>query len=132
MEGFKTSIGNILLSEIGNMNDKWLSFKNEFMIAQDTHIPRIKINSKNKSNPKWFNNEIYQAIIDRKKAYKTDRTILENKMNYVSLQRHVKSLINKAKRNEEIRISNLAYRNPKEFYKYVKSRNPICSSIGPL
>jgi ribonucleotide reductase alpha subunit len=127
----RESVGEIILNNNLDLNEAWLYFKEKFMEAQALYIPMKKMKAK-KNNPKWFNNNIKNAILERNKAYKLDKSVEENYNNYIYLRRKVKSLVNKAKINETFRISQLVKTNPKEFYKHVSNRNPVKSHIGPI
>ena len=116
-----------------SVNESWCSFRDNFMAQQTMFVPYKTIGSP-LSQPKWFTREIAATIRKRKIAYRKfkDTGNLVIKGDYNSLCRRVKSLVDRAKRDEELRIATLCKKNPKEFFGYVNSRKPIRNKIGPL
>ena len=73
-------------------------------------------------------------MLERNRSFKSYKrnTSSNNEQIYIENRRKVKKLIRSAKRNEEIRIASITKSNPKEFFIYVNSRNPVKNEIGAL
>ena len=84
--------------------------------------------------PKWFDDNISAAIGNRQKAYKIylAQPSEETKKAHVKKCRVVKTLIRRAKLQNEERVAAVAKSNPKAFFAHVNSTKPIKSCIGPL
>ncbi|CAF3620810.1 unnamed protein product [Rotaria socialis] len=134
-EGLRASLAEYSLDDaIEDVESLWNLFKDALLQKQEEFVPSIKVSSKTKISPKWFNSEIKQAILDRNKIYKIKKNepSPQNIQNYVVASRNVKRKIRTAKLNEETRIAAISKTNVKEFFSYVNSRKPIRSHIGPL
>ena len=131
--GLREAVCEIHLEWEQSVDESWCSFRDNFMTQQAKFVPCKKVGSTS-SQPKWFTREIAAAIRKRKFAYQKLKATntLANKDKYNRLRRKVKSLVNTAKREEELRIASLCKKNPKEFFGYVNSRKPIRNKIGPL
>ena len=104
------------------------------MGVQNQCIPK-KETFKNKINDcRWITSEIRRTILERNSLYKRYKKNLSysNEQAYIKCRRNVKKLIRSAKRSEEIRIAGTSKSNPKEFFKYVNSRNPVKHNIDAL
>ena len=117
-----------------DVDQKWLSFRTNFMTDQDLCIPKKGTTRNGTSQPKWFNSDIAKAIGDRQKAYKLLKTQPSQELETAHKRkcREVDRLVRKAKLDNEDRIAARAKENPKEFFQHVNSRKPIKSTIGPL
>ena len=98
------------------------------------HVPHKRKRVINKSNPKWFNNDISVAIRERNKVYKKYKLKPSelNKNAYNSSKRKVKRLIRLCKREYEKLIALESKENPKRFYDYVSNKKPLREEIGPI
>ncbi len=131
--GLRKGVCEMHLNLEQSVNESWCSFKDHFMVQQTLFVPSKKVGSP-LSQPKWFTREIAATIRKRKIAYRKSKgnDNPDIRRDYISLCRKVKVLVDRAKRDEELRIATLCKKNPKEFFSYVNSRKPIRNKIGPL
>ena len=131
---FRIELRKVPTSKVIGIEEKWLTFRNEFMGIQDDCIPKSKITPNGIKQPSWFSRDIAKAIRERQKAYRRSKQnpSQTSVMTHKKLCRKADKLIRKAKMDEEDKIAAIAKENPKAFFGQVQSRKPIKSSIGPL
>lgn len=131
---FRRELGGVVVDDFETTEEVWSSFKTKFMAIQATCIPNRSSARVARNKPPWFTRELGAAINNRKRAYlEYKRSPTQQSYdNWKSLAVVSKRLTLQCKRNEEIRVASLSKRNPKEFFRYVNSRKPARSNIGPL
>ena len=117
-----------------SINEAWLIFTSNLNKAVDASVPLRNRRSIINSKPKWWNTEIKNSLIAKKRAFqKFKLTQLNNdKIEHDRLRRHTKALIKKSKKNLELHIANSSKSNPKEFFSYIRKKKTLPSEIGPL
>ena len=121
-------------SNISDINEQWGFFTKTYVKAVQECIPLKRRRIVHKTKPNWWTNEIANCLRDKRNAH--DRLkILNNdgeRAKFIELRRKAKRLINQSKRSMELRIANQSKANPKEFYRYIRQKRVVTSTIGPL
>ena len=130
----RQKLTEIQLSDDGNVEEVWLSFKNHLLNQQNTFVPLCEKRSHIKKSPPWFNSEIKHSLKERKLLYKLkkEHSTPENIRFYHDARRRVKRLVCQAKRRYEENIAVNCKNNPKSFFSYINNSKAIRSGIGPL
>ena len=120
--------------ENSDPNCQWTNFRDVLKNLELKNVPRRLKRKVNNNKPKWFNNEIQEAIKERNKThkkYKLNPSEL-NKNAYNNSKRHVKRVIRFSKREYERLIARESKENPKRFFDYVSNKKPLREEIGPI
>ena len=130
----KEKVRNLNYVHNGNFDNIWTSFIDAYRETRTTCIPYRQTSSNGTLQPKWFNREIANKIKERNRIHKllTAHNTPERTTTHRKLCREVDKLVRIAKSDEEKRVALASKENPKEFYSYVNSREPIKNKIGPL
>ena len=122
------------LLQSNDINSSWNKFTERLNKAIKLCIPVCKRRPCHNTKPKWWNNQIKSSLSDKKRAYRQyQRTRLMNdKAVFCRLRRETNKLIKQSKKKVEMDIANKIKSNPKDFYKYVRQKKVVTSSIGPL
>ena len=132
--GLSIALDEITLNQSATVEDAWSSFKQQFMNLQNIYIPLRDKKQATNNKPRWYNNNIAQAIRQRDKLYRAKKSS-ENSVtinSYNNARREVKKLIRQAKRQYELQIAQESTKDPKAFYGYINNRKQLKSGIGPL
>ena len=115
-------------------NEKWVRLRDHLKHLTTEHVPKKKIRSVNKSQPKWYNGEIGSKITEKKLAARLlkHNDSEENLQEYRIKRDSVKREIRKKKRETEIEIANNCRNNPKDFFRYFAGKTTCKSNVGPL
>jgi len=118
----------------GDINESWRIFTEILNQAVQSCVPLRNRRSNKITKPKWWNNQIKNSLLTKKRAYqKYSLTKDQNdKLEYERIRRETKKLIRESKKNLEIYIANSSKTNPKEFYGYVRKKKVLTNNIGPL
>ena len=116
------------------VDEAWKLFISTLNNAVKSCVPVSKRRSQNNNKPRWWNNQIKNKLTLKKRAYIKYRATNDesDKIEYVTLRREVKKLINQSKKNLETYIASISKSNPKEFYGYIRKKKVITAKIGPL
>lgn len=122
------------LSSNNSINEAWKIFTYNLTKAVDASVPLRNRRSIANSKPKWWNTEIKNSLLAKKRAYHKYKLTKENsdKIEHDRLRRNSKVLIKKSKKNLELHIANSSKTNPKEFFSYIRKKKTLPSEIGPL
>lgn len=122
------------LCNTDDINAEWKFFTEMYAKAVHECIPLRKRRKEHKRKPSWWTNEIANCLRDKKNAHirlKTSNND-EERAKFNDLRRKTKRLINQSKRSVELHIANQSKQNPKEFYRYIREKRVVTSTIGPL
>ena len=88
----------------------------------------------NNSKPKWWNIDIRNILLAKKRAYRRYKSTHSqaDKLEYTRIRRETKRLIKISKKLHELHIASNCKVNPKEFFRYVREKKTLKSTIGPL
>ena len=122
-----------LLGDI-NINESWRIFTSILNKAVDASVPLRNRRSTVNSKPKWWNTDIKNSLLAKKRAYHKYKLTQDynDKLEHDRLRRNTKTLIKESKKNLELHIANSSKSNPKEFFSYIKKKKTLPSEIGPL
>ena len=122
---------NLLSSK--NVNDNWLTLKNIILDAQSKFFPHQR-NNKSNNKPPRFKKSIHKQIKKKQAAFKQYlRTKSENDYHSYQIQRNkAKQVIRKAKMEHESSIISDLKSNPKRLHKYIRQKQKVKHTIGPL
>ena len=117
-----------------DINAEWQFFIEMYAKAVHECIPLRKRRTEHRRKPNWWTNEIANCLRDKKNAHIRLKTLNndEERAKFTDLRRKAKRLINQSKRSVELHIANRSKENPKEFYKYIREKRVVTSTIGPL
>ena len=84
----------------------------------------------NNSKPKWWNIDIRNILLAKKHAYRRYKSTHSqaDKLEYTRIRRETKRLIKISKKLHCLQLQS----NPKEFFRYVREKKTLKSTIGPL
>jgi hypothetical protein len=85
----------------------------------------------NRQRPAWMTREILQGLKRKRRLWKKAKSG-KGQGEYEEVEKKVKSMIRKAKRNFERRLADGNGGNSKPFYSYIKRKTKCRSNIGPL
>ena len=137
-EGMRNFLTNTDWSEIQSNDTSveyaWTSFRKTIEDAVTQFVPQ-KTRKPKSRKPLYWNREIHIARKNRVKwwwkTYK--RTELQEDYNkYKASLKRANKVIRKAKRRLEKKIANNVQKDPKLFYKYMRSKLTVKDVIGPL
>ena len=119
---------------INDINAQWKFFSETYAKAVHKCIPLKKRRIEHKIKPSWWTNDIANCLREKKNAHYRLKILNndEERTKFTDLRRKAKRLINQSKRAMELRIANQCKSNPKEFYKYIREKQVVTSTIGPL
>ena len=133
--GLKAELNNINWDQMlkGDINQKWVIFKQTVLKLEDKYIPTKKItyNHKHKLN----------LSLDVRKSVKKKHGLWKKYMNtrdgsdyreYCKSRNKVKNLIKKIRKEKERDIANSIKTNPKTFWQYIKSKKTVKEGVAPL
>ena len=133
----RSLLANVNWNEIltsHNIEESWKRFTDIFNSTVKSCVPFKNRRSLKNDKPKWWNSQIKNSLLAKKRAYvKYSQTLDENdKTEFVRIRRETKKLIKESKKNLEVYIANSSKTNPKEFYDYVRKKKVLSSNIGPI
>lgn len=113
-------------SKLGVMScsQAWDSFHNFMQTCIKEHIPVFKEKLKKKKNI-WVNSLVKSAIKEKNRAwnqYKKNKSDV-NWKNFTCIRNKTNKIVSANKANFELKIANEIKSNPKQFWKYVKSKS---------
>lgn len=117
-----------------NADECWNLFVELINIGINNFVPKTKLNPDKKQYPPWMNKEIKELRRQKKKLYRKyckSRTRIDH-INYKEVNNLLNKLIRKAQKEHELKIINESKRNPKAFWKYVKSKTKLKQDICEL
>ena len=122
------------LESSNDVNVQWKFFTDTYVKAVEESIPLKKRRIQKKIKPNWWNNEIANCLREKKNAHSRMKILNtdDERTKFTELRRKAKRLIDQSKRSMELHIANQSKSNPKEFYKYIREKRVITSTIGPL
>ena len=85
-------------------------------------------------NPNGWNIDIRNILLAKKRAYRRYKSTHSqaDKLEYTRIRRETKRLIKISKKLHELHIASNCKVNPKEFFRYVREKKTLKSTIGPL
>ena len=97
-------------------------------------IPMHDRQPANNNKPKWWNIDIRNILLAKKRAYRRYKSTHSQayKLEYIRIHRETKRLIKIRKRLPELHIASNCKENPKEFFRYIREKKTLKSTIGPL
>ena len=86
------------------------------------------------NKPKWWNNDIRNILLAKKRSYRRYKLTHSraDKLEYTRIRRETKRLIKISKKLHELHIASNCKENPKEFFRYIREKKTLKSTIGPL
>ena len=134
-EAMNDYLGSINWCEIlsGNVHNDWQVFKAIVQEAMVKYIP-TSIPKKNKTTPSWWSKSIDKAIKAKQQAFAKFKHSKSRSdyANYAAKRNNVKCKIRSTRKCFEQSLLVKLRSNPKALYSYIKSKQKICPSIGPL
>ena len=133
----RTILENTDWSEIYGIQDveqAWNMFIDILRNAITECIPMRDRQPANNSKPKWWNIDIRNILLAKKRAYRRYKSTHSqaDKLEYTRICRETKRLIKISKKLHELHIASNCKVNPKEFFRYVREKKTLKSTIGPL
>ena len=133
----RTILENTDWSEIYGIQDveqAWNMFIDILGNAITECVPMRDRRPANNSKPKWWNIDIRNILLAKKRAYRRYKSTHSqaDKLEYTRIRRETKKLIKISKKLHELHIASNCKINPKEFFRYVREKKTLKSTIGPL
>ena len=133
----RTILENTDWSEIYGTQDveqAWNMFIDILGNAITERVPMRDRRPANNSKPKWWNIDIRNILLAKKRAYRRYKSTHSqaDKLEYTRIRRETKRLIKISKKLHELHIASNCKVNPKEFFRYVREKKTLKSTIGPL
>ena len=133
----RTILENTDWSEIygtQNVEQAWNMFIDILGNAITECVPMRDRRPANNSKPKWWNIDIRNILLAKKRAYRRYKSTHSqaDKLEYTRIRRETKRLIKISKKLHELHIASNCKVNPKEFFRYVREKKALKSTIGPL
>ena len=133
----RTILENTNWSEIYGIQDveqAWNMFIDILGNAIAEFVPMHDRQPANNSKPKWWNIDIRNILLAKKRAYRRYKLTHSqaDKSDYTRICRETKRLINISKKLHELHIASNCKVNPKELFRYLTEKKSIKSTIGPL
>ena len=133
----RTILENTDWSEIYGIQDveqAWNMFTDILGNAITECVPMRDRRPANNSKPKWWNIDIRNILLAKKCAYRRYKSTHSqaDKLEYTRIHRETKRLIKISKKLHELHIASNCKVNPKEFFRYVREKKTLKSTIGPL
>ena len=120
--------------ELGGLNtdQSWDRFKEMLGRAQDSAVPKKRRRISNR--PVWMKMNTLRVIRKKRRLWKVYKETKDHAeyMAYKKVEKEVKDSVRKAKKKFERNLAKDARKNPKAFYKYLKSKTSNRQSVGPL
>ena len=94
----------------------------------------MRCKTRSRKRPGWFSSEIRNTIKEKQKVFiRFKITGLELDLyHYRSKQRQVKKISRQAKREDEKDMAKNIKHNSKTFFKYIRGKEQVRTSVGPL
>ena len=133
----RTILENTDWSEIYGIQDveqAWNMFIDILGNAITECVPMRDRRPANNSKPKWWNIDIRNILLAKKRAYRRYKSTHSqaDKLEYTRIRRETKRLSKISKKLHELHIASNCKVNPKEFFRYVREKKTLKSTIGPL
>ena len=133
----RTILENTDWSEIYGIQDveqAWNMFIDILGNAITEYVPMRDRRPTNNSKPKWWNIDIRNISLAKKRAYRRYKSTHSqaDKLEYTRMRRETKRLIKISKKLHELHIASNCKVNPKDFFRYVREKKTLKSTIGPL
>ena len=133
----RTILENTDWSEIYGIQDvkqAWNIFIDILRNAIAECVPMRDRRPADNSKPKWWNIDIRNILLAKKRAYKRYKSTHSqaDTLEYTRNHRETKRLIKISKQLHELHIACNCKENPKEFFRYIREKKTIRSTIGPL
>ena len=133
----RTILENTDWSEIYGTQDveqAWNMFIDILGNAITEYVPMRDRRPENNSKPKWWNIDIRNILLAKKRAYRRYKLTHSqaNKLEYTRIRRETKRLIKISKKLHKLHIASNCKVNPKESFRYVREKKTLKSTIGPL
>ena len=133
----RTILENTDWSEIYGIQDveqAWNMFIDILVNAITECVPMRDRRPANSSKPKWWNIDIRNILLGKKRTYRRYKSTHSqaDKLEYTRIRRETKRLIKISKKLHELHIASNCKVNPKEFFRYVREKKTLKSTIGPL
>ena len=133
----RTILENTDWSEIYGIQDveqAWNMFNDILGNAIIECVPMRDRRPANNSKPKWWNIDIRNILLAKKRAYRRYKSTHSqaDKLEYTRIRRETKRLIKISKTLHELHIVSNYKVNPKEFFRYDREKKTLKSTIGPL
>jgi Reverse transcriptase (RNA-dependent DNA polymerase) len=115
-----------------NVENDWQKLKNIINYCTEIYVPKSRV--RDKTRPKWLNQDLIKLIRRKKAAWKEYRIqgTRETNENYKRLEGEVKKRIQRSKRRLEKELSRQDDRNGRKLTNYIKSKIKVRTGIGPL
>ena len=114
-----------------NVDKAWNYFHEKVLEAVHKCVPKVKITTRKKINPPWFNVKAKRCVKRKYYAwlrYKDQRSY-GRYMAYVKVRNRVAKSLRKIKREYEKNLCKKIKRNSKAFYMYINSKTKAKSSV---
>ena len=134
-EKYLKGIGWQTLERELNIEELWNKFMKEYSFCVDNFVPKKKVKEGvGKFKPKWINDLTKGAIKNKRRALKKYRkSKTDASWHQYKIERNrTKCVLRDAKKDYEQKIAAEAKTNAKSFWKYVKKRTGVRSSIADL
>lgn len=119
------------VTNCNNVNNAWNYFHEKVLDAVHQCVPKVKITTRKKVNPPWFNVKAKRCV-KRKycawKRYKETRSYARYQ-EYVKIRNRVAKSLRKIRKEYEKNLCQKIRRNSKAFYLYVNSKTKSRSNV---
>ncbi|WAR05168.1 hypothetical protein MAR_020537, partial [Mya arenaria] len=117
-----------------DVNEMWSSFSEKYKVSVDKYVPKSKPKTGCKTKPLWMSGEVLSHI--KKKRHAWDKYLAtrrnEDYEAYKIVRNRANDFVKNSKRQYERNISQKAKSEPKQFWRYVKSKTKSRSNISNL
>ena len=133
----RTILENTDWSEIYGIQDVeqvWNMFIDILGNAITECVPMRDRRPANNSKPKWWNINIRNILLAKKRAYRRYNSTHSqaDKFEYTRIRQETKRPIKISKKLHEFHIASNCKVNPNEFFRYLREKKTLKSTIGPL
>ena len=125
------SIDWSIITDGNNVETSWNYFHSNIIDAVYQCVPKVKITTKKRINPPWFNMKASRAVKRKHYAwmrYKESRSDVKYRA-YVRVRNRVAKSLRRIKRDYERNLCKKIKKNSKAFYMYVNSKSKGKSSM---
>ena len=117
-----------------DVEETWNCVKGKLKTLVEEYVPKMKTGEKKKFKAPWWHGGIEQEVKMKHKAWKeyTEAKNTENWKRYVTQRNKTTSMIRKARRDYENRLTDNLKQAPKKLYAYIRAQQKVKAAVGPL
>ena len=117
-----------------DVEETWNCVKGKLKTLVEEYVPKIKTGEKKRFKAPWWHGGIEREVKMKHKAWKeyTEAKNTENWKRYVTQRNKTTSMIRKARRDYENRLTDNLKQAPKKLYAYIRAQQKVKAAVGPL